>query len=484
MLIRRGSQQFAQRAPGSMQLRGSPAGGAPAASAPSTLVGVLATTLLIAVLMLGGGTRSYLFSDLLLQLLAAVMLMAGLIRLRDAELTSGAHRLLLLLGVVVAVPVLQLLPVPTALLSWLPGRSEIYAEQAELGLSLPAFMPWSLDPTATLAALRSLIPAAAMLILGLQLDYAWRKRLILIVIVVAVAMVPLGVTQVAQGPHSELRPYLPTNIHDAVGLFANRNHYAALLVCALTLVYAALIADGFGHHRYSHHLLRMLGWMMLGAILILGIVLSRSRAGIGLAVVVMAVVMAQAFARRHRHRAEFRWLFGFAVICALLAFQFGFNTLVGRLGYGEADQRWQVISEVLAVAGQFGWLGTGVGSFPEVYASHESVSVLGTRILNHAHNDWAEWWVELGVLLLPLVVLAGHWLFTRVRELLAEPAALRGGDTQRRVGLLLIFLLLVHSLVDYPLRTTALSVVFALACTLAVPGNSRQQTSRAGSKRD
>ncbi|MBK8068856.1 MAG: hypothetical protein IPK27_14895 [Rhodanobacteraceae bacterium] len=121
---------------------------------------------------------------------------------------------------------------------------------------------------------------------------------------------------------------------------------------------------------------------------------------------------------------------------------------------------------MLAVAGQFGWLGTGLGSFPAVYAAYEPIDLVGPKILNHAHNDWAELWVELGVLL-PMAALAfGWWLWRRVRELAASGTLSPGENALRLAGIGVIGVLACHSLVDYPLRTTSLSVVFALACAL------------------
>ncbi len=118
---------------------------------------------------------------------------------------------------------------------------------------------------------------------GVQLGAVWQKRLVLIVVAVAVLMVPIGIAQVAQRPHSDLRPYAPTNLHDAVGLFANRNHYASLLATALVFIFGGLLLNARGGRSRSVRILQMIGWMLLGAILLLGIVLSRSRAGVGLA---------------------------------------------------------------------------------------------------------------------------------------------------------------------------------------------------------
>lgn len=441
-------------------------GGRHAAARSETLVGVLSGTLLVMALLLGGGTRNYLFSDLLVQLLASVLLIYGLARLRWHDLDPGSRHYLKLIGIVLALPLLQLLPLPTALVSWFPGRSEIWAGRAALGLELPAWVPWSLDPNATLASLRGLLPACALALLVVQLDALWQKRLVLIVVVIAVLMVPIGIAQVAQGPHSALRPYVPTNLHDAVGLFANRNHYASLLATALVLVFGGLLLNARGGRSRSARVLQMIGWMLLGAILMLGIVLSRSRAGVGLAALVSVAMLLLAFVRRREQPQTFRWFLGFVILAGLLAFQFGFLAIADRLTQA-GDQRWNITADVLALSSEFSWLGTGIGSFPAVYAAHEPIELVGDKILNHAHNDWAELWVELGGVLVLVAALFALWLWARLRELASSGSLMQSSQALRLIGIGVVLTLCLHSLVDYPLRTTAMSSVFALAGALA-----------------
>ena len=80
-----------------------------------------------------------------------------------------------------------------------------------------------------------------------ELGLGDRRRLSLIVLGVGIISVFVGLTQVAQGPGSALRVFDFTNTTEAVGFFANRNHFAALLY-ALTLygaawaIYAAMLA--------------------------------------------------------------------------------------------------------------------------------------------------------------------------------------------------------------------------------------------------
>ena len=448
------------------------------ASRSDTLAGVAACALLFAALLLGGGTRNHLFSDLAVQLLSVGVLVYALRRLRWQEIERSGRQLLVLSLLVLALPLLQWIPLPQALSAAAPGRAEIWSQHTALGLETPMLVPWSLDANGTLAALRGLLPAAAMALVAVQLGTLWQRRLVLIVIAVALLMVPIGIAQVAQGPHSALRPYVPTNVHDAVGLFANRNHYAGLLAVALALVLGAMTLDARRLQQRSARVLRMLGWLLVGSMLLLGVVLSRSRAGVGLAGLVILAMLMLAFTRRRTHPQVFHWLLAFTVVGGLIAFQYGFLGIADRL-LQQGDQRFDVNASVLAVAGQFGWLGTGLGSFPAVYAAHEPIDLVGPKILNHAHNDWAELCVELGVLLIVVTFAFGRWLWQRVRELAASGTLTPAENALRLAGIGVILVLATHSLVDYPLRTTALSVVFALACALCT-----RPLGRASARRD
>lgn len=437
------------------------------AARSETVAGIVCCVLLLAALLLGGGTRNYLFGDLVLQLFAAAMLVDGLRRLRWNDLEPAARQLLIVLAVVACMPLLQLLPMPTALLALMPGRGKLWADEAGLGIDVPTFAPWTLDTNATLAALRGLLPAAALVVVGSRLGAVWLRRMALIVVAVALLMVPIGIAQVAQGPHSELRPYLPTNPHDAVGLFANRNHYAGLLSAALVLVLGAMILDARRRAARDAGPLRMLGWMLAGSMLMVGVALSRSRAGFGLSLLVTLGMLALAFARRGRHPQTFRWLLAFVAIGGLIAFQFGFVAIADRFSQ-QGDQRWNITGSVLALAGDYGWLGTGIGSFPAAYAAHEPIELVGSRILNHAHNDWAELWVELGLLLLLPLLLFARFSYLRTRELIAARTLQPTANALRLTGLGVLAVFVLHSLVDYPLRTTALSCVAALAGLMCI----------------
>jgi hypothetical protein len=413
-------------------------------------------------LVFGGGTTSYHFGDLILQALAVLLLTAGLGRLllrqgTGAELSADRRQLLWLAVAVVAVMLLQFVPLPASLWAAFPGRDDLMENYARLGLEVRSWLHWTTEPTASAASLRALLPALALLVLGVQLTDDWRRRLLWLPLMLALLSVPFGLLQVAQGSASELRFYTPTNHHEAVGFFANRNHYAALLYVGMALAFGYFLSYdrrfyGRGPVRVAH----ATGWMTLITLLLLGILLSRSRAGVSLALLSLGLMGLVGLALSQSVRRV--WFAGALAGVLLLAFAFGYDAFSARM---EADwltdNRWRVSAATFALAADYGWLGSGAGSFPAAYAAFEPVDLLGDKIINHAHNDWFELLVELGWMFAALVALAAWWLAVRVRALVG--AGWRMAPPTSIAAAVALLALLMHSGVDYPLRTSAMMLV-------------------------
>jgi O-antigen ligase len=109
------------------------------------------------------------------------------------------------------------------------------------------------------------------------------------------------------------------------------------------------------------------------------------------------------------------------------------------------------------------WIGFGLGSFQEVYPAYATFDI--GLIVNHAHNDWAEWLAEGGVPFLLLLASVALWSV---------------GPAFRSIwglGLLSVFL---HALVDYPMQRLGLAAwVFVMLGTLAAEERDRSRAIRA-----
>jgi O-antigen ligase len=94
-----------------------------------------------------------------------------------------------------------------------------------------------------------------------------------------------------------------------------------------------------------------------------------------------------------------------------------------------------------------------------------------SAFVNHAHNDYAEVFLEGGLFAVALFVAFLLWFaVAALRAWL--PAGSRSLSALDRglpkAAAIAILLLLLHSGVDYPLRTTALASLFAFLCALLI----------------
>ncbi len=419
------------------------------------------------VALAAGGTPRYgsPFNTLLELVSLPIVLVATLLLLNSPPGRMGRLALFLCAGIFL-LPLLQLVPLPPAIWSALPGRGFV-ADVFEAGRLEQAWMPLSLSPPATLRSLLSLLPGLAMFLATLTLSWPERRIVSLVLIGVAIASVPLGLAQIAAGPESSLRLYEITNSGSAVGFFANRNHYAALLYAVMPFVAAWLV------RRTRSHESERFGWIAMiiaiYAILMLGLGMAVSRAGVVLAMLAVLASVLLAWHGRNADRGRGgtrRVVFaaGLLGICVML--QFGLASILARLDRDPLEEGRLVLAQVtLRAAASVFPFGSGIGTFVPFYAMFETPADIGHLYANHAHNDWLELWLETGVPGMILALLFLAWFATATYRAWRS----RGTDLDgllARAASISAMLLMAHSLVDYPLRTTALACVFAFACAL------------------
>ncbi len=443
---------------------------------------------IVAALILGGGTRSGHLSDVILQLLAIPLLLVSLWRLADLPSLGNARASVIFCAAVLLVPLLQAVPLPPVIWSNLPHRQAEVEAFALAGQPLP-WMPMSLSPEATMLSALALMVPVSIFLGTLLLDYEQRAKLSLVILAVGVLSVFLGLSQVAQGPESSLRFFDFSNPTEAVGFFANRNHFASLL-CALTLlagawaVNAALSAGSSpaGKTFAPANFIPILASFIVLVALIAGQAMARSRGGLALTIVALLGTFALVFTDRRGASGvtPTRVLAGSIALAAMFATQFALYRIMERFGTDPMqDGRIAFARTTLEQAKQFMPLGSGMGTFVPVYAMFERPGdLMINSYANRAHDDILELWLETGVVGLGLMALFIVWLLFRSVAIWREPAKnARDIDScLARAATLAVVLILAHSVVDYPLRTAAMAAVFAYACALLVdpPGMRRE----------
>jgi O-antigen ligase len=431
-------------------------------------------------LVLGGASAAGLWANFALQLLAVPILFASVAFRPDPPLGQAARRLQLLLALMVGLVLVQLVPLPPALWTALPGRDHVREGFELLGQPLP-WLPLSLAPERTVASALWLMPAAAVMLGMLRLEP--RESWIGWTIVAATALAVLvGTLQIAGGPESFWYFYEITNHGVNVGFFANANHMATLLLAALPFL-GALHMDARRRGRGTQRSAGL--WLILAgllAMLLVGLAINGSLAGIGLGV---PVVAGTALLVSRRRRIPVWALAGVLVltaasVAAVFSGRFD-NNLISDEAPGDVVSRHTTFATSFEAVKDHFPLGSGIGTFRPIYRMYEDPERVTTTYINHVHSDWIEIVLETG--LLGLAVLLAFLLWWARRAMVVWRAA--EPDYIARAATIASAAIMAHSLVDYPLRTAAIGAVFAACCAIMAGGRigARRETRRWADRR-
>jgi len=404
--------------------------------------------------------------------------LAGLLVWRPAFLASLSKLLVAALGILLLWPLLQLLPLPENLWSLLPGRS-FYAQalgQIDGGPPFAGLRAGSIVPFATEGTWLAMLPAVLVFLAAMGLPAGRLQALTALFLGIAVAQAVLGLIQYGDGPDSMFRLGNPYYTDSAVGTYVNRNHLAGLLEMALPVTLALLAAMvGVGRRRYQGRrpslrrrlaALAELGInraMLSGAgalAILLGLVFTRSRTGIALGMLGILLSVG-AFSWRLGGRNVYGLVGSFTAVGVGLATLIGLAPVVARFANQDPaeDARWSFFADTGEAIRGFFPLGSGGGTFEEVFHRFDSGAVLG-RLVDHAHNDYLEWVVEYGLpAALVLILLLGVYL-RQWRRVWARGTWSTFRFVQAGAGIALL-LMALHTVVDFNLHIPANAVFFA-----------------------
>lgn len=427
-------------------------------------------------LFLGGGGSPAPVPELLIEwtALAALLVALWLRKPNEAPLPRGAIGFC---AAMLALPAIQVIPLPPALWTALPGRETVVAALALVGQQ-DCWMPWSVSPHRTLAALLALIAPVAALLLAAYAGPRARTTALVTVLAMAVAAALLGAAQLAAGAGTALRPYGSEHSGYLTGFHANRNAAADMLLIGLFALAGLFALSPAG---------RGTGWRLPFAaaalLLAAAVLLTGSRAGIALLGVVGIVGAASLTVSRRRSQAALpnrlaAWSVGGVLALGAAAWALGASTVATRIAArftAGGEPRPDLWVDTLFAAGQHWPWGSGMGTFVPVFVAAERLEVVDTGYPNRAHNDFLELALEGGLPGLVLLATLGGWLAWRLVQRLRRATA-----PGERIELIFagatLALLAAHSVVDYPLRSMALAVLGGLAAGLILsrgvsPGN-------------
>lgn len=434
--------------------------------------------------LLGGGGLYFPAQELFLELLFAGVVLFCLWSRRAAGVAATDARLVYAIaGLVLVIPLLQLVPLPPAVWQSLPGREDALAALRLVGEG-ESWRPISLVPDKTLACILALIPPVGLLILTSQLDLKERRQVLYASVALALLTTAMGVAQLL-APNGSLTFYTPYYSGWITGFQAGRNGTADVLLIGLIAVGAlarlALIGKIGGPRAGQSAASALALGASLAALLAAAVVMTGSRAGV-----------------THLTLAILAWIFMFSVgphggvrigrpslavagLCVVMLAGVTFITLAGGSALGRVGQRFAMLEnnraeiwELAKSAWHAYWpVGIGRGGYIDAVLPLEPLESVGINWPNRAHSEYLEMGIEAG--LAAYVVLAAGLVCiatVAVRKWRAETS--REARIQLVFAAAVLILLGIHSVFDYPLRSLSLACFAGAICGLLTTAPRRE----------
>jgi O-Antigen ligase len=412
----------------------------------------------IMMVVFGGSAQFGQIYDIPIRLTALFIIVAIVLKDTRPIKKLGRSGTALMLAIL-TVPFLQLLPLPPGFWVRLPGR-HVYGDiYSAIGVERP-WLPVSLAYEHTLDAALFLIVPLAGLCAGIVSDERTRLTLAASIIGIGLCGAMLGALQLAQGVNATSYFYTFTNAGSTVGFFANRNHHGIFLAACIPLVWAGLISARMAELTRGGEVIAAL----LIAALLVAVFATQSRSAI---IIALAGLLGSALCikvREHK-RHDIVGLLIIVLAVGLACYLFFGQTLDRFDLLRESFNRAEVYPILKGMIREHWLTGIGLGNFQLLAPRYEAVDTLSLQYWNHAHNDFAQVLAELGITGALLIIWFIWWFLSASRRLTRVH---RSGRTLqhpfRLAALIIILMLLAHSVVDYPLRTGALSALFGLCC--------------------
>jgi len=441
----------------------------------STFLFYSSAFLLIFAPLIRGGNRP--LALMLIELLSIFMLYFLIVK---PEFLRHLNRWQMgILIVFVAYPLLYLVPIPVEIWQQLPGR-ELYAQVVFLLDTAPSWMPLSLHEQSTQMTWLASLPAVILFAALLGLPTRQLYRLVLLMMILCLSQALLGLIQYGSGSESFWRLGMKDTVN-AVGSYANRNHFAGLLEMFIPIGIGLMIARISFHqtivNTQSTRKQRLSEWFQghgnfvlyfafILTILLLAVVFSRSRTG--LSVVMLGIFLsAMIFIKRIGGQHGSHFISVIIFLAFIFAAEIGLAPVLQRFSLDSAmeDARWTLFQTTFQAIGEFFPLGSGPGTFTHVYHAFQPIEI-SARVM-HAHNDYLEWFMESGLIAFVLII---GFVLLYIRQfalLLMIKRWSLFNFVQAGAGIGILSMLL-HSFTDFNLHIPANALYFAFLCALLV----------------
>lgn len=374
---------------------------------------------------------------------------------------------------------LQLLPLTPAWLHILSPASLGYHERIA-DLHTEPLYSLSIAPSQTLQALLDSMALFCLYFLTLALvDTRERIRRVLTVIFFSGLLQALyGIHMTVSGMEYGFWERKTYGLGWATGTFVNRNHFAAYMELTAAAGVGLVLMD-LGRWSWA-------GWRnLLGgfldlllsakfrnrvmlAVVVVGVVLSRSRMGnIALfSALALAGLLYMLLRMRTSLIPALLVFLSLAVVDLwIVSHWFGLEEVIERIEETEleTEQRPLVLQDLVPAIGAYARTGAGLGTFAQAYAPFRSLEVKG--FYDHAHNEYAEFLIETGVVGLGILgMLVAVHLLHAVRVMAIRRRSIYAAAAF--AALMSSFAMLIHGIVEFMLRVPAIAATWVVLLAL------------------
>lgn len=388
--------------------------------------------------------------------------------------------------VVIAVAIflfIQIIPLPTFIVKFVSPHAYSFREVFSVGASQSPWMTISVAPFKTLKESFEIISYALFVLLILKAIVSFRaiKKLLF-------GLVGLGTFEAIYGliellnPQPRLLFYTKEiNLEVATGTYVNQNHFSGLLEMTLPLTLGLFLTQMEGLFspelswrdrilQFSEKRMTLSIILGLSAIFqMLGVWFSRSRSGVMVIflefVCFLIIVALYLRTDKFTRRQTIRILQVVLVIALIIIIYTGASSTISRFTAEKLNQEgrfhyWTTLGQMIT---DFILVGSGLGTFAIIYPAYESGKTYG--LLLHAHNDYLEFLLELGIL--GMILLLGGITFLVVKTWI-QWAKRKNFQIKIMVlgGMISILGLAIHSLTDFNLHIPANTIIFSLILSL------------------
>ncbi|MDQ0565783.1 hypothetical protein GRI55_00015 [Erythrobacter citreus] len=426
----------------------------------------------------GGASRADVLGQPFIRFSAWSIIMVAILALPRVD-WRAVKEPAIILGAAALLVALQLVPLPPTIWSQLPGRA-IFTEAGILTGNEQPWRPISISPSGTTNALGSLIVPAVVLMLAANLtrEQHWRIAIFILGLVAAGAV--LGVLQFS-GIHFD-NALINTVPSAVAGNLANRNHFALSLAIGCVLALAWAFCEETRPWKAAVAFAVILIFILL--ILATG---SRSGLILGLLAIALTFFMLRKYVSPRsmvipRGFAGAIFTLGIAVLIGTIWLSVGLDRAfsIDRVTAAahEADLRWQIWPVVRTMALSYSPVGTGLGTFDAAFRISEPDGILNPKYINMAHNDWLQIFLEAGLLGIGFSGATVVWLCLRSFQAWTLLTEAKTGRLLSAAGSIIITLIFIASMTDYPAHTPFMMALLALGAIWLV-----KETSVAGCTR-